>query len=216
MPLLSNKHKHATNAPAAQPMNGAGSGLNPQPYQSTDLNATNVVPGSGQYHSEGQRVAVGGNHDVLGQPGLGYDQQRYANGGVGTQDNYNMSSTMAGGAGMGASAGAGIDGAVPPSNVVHNSNHHSRSPGSGQAFAGKVERTVGKVIGSDSLKAKGLQKEQEANAYKVQGAELSVAERLEREALMRRERAVAHGAHPDNKHLGAGHQGGADGMPGGY
>lgn len=33
----------------------------------------------------------------------------------------------------------------------------------------------------------------EALAYKVQGSELAEAERLEREALMRRERAVAHG-----------------------
>lgn len=95
------------------------------------------------------------------------------------------------------------------------------------------------MIGSKSLKAKGLQKEQyvsfpslspfpllfllspfsdppishsrlplsrEAQAYKVQGAELAEAERHEREALMRRERAVAHGAHPDHRHLG--------GMPG--
>ena len=33
-------------------------------------------------------------------------------------------------------------------------------------------------------------------------AELAEAERLEREAMLRRERAVAHGAHPDNRHLG--------------
>jgi hypothetical protein len=33
----------------------------------------------------------------------------------------------------------------------------------------------------------------EAQAFKVQSAELGEAERLEREALMRRQRAVAHG-----------------------
>jgi hypothetical protein len=33
----------------------------------------------------------------------------------------------------------------------------------------------------------------EALAFKAQGSELAEAERLEREALMRRERAVAHG-----------------------
>jgi hypothetical protein len=38
----------------------------------------------------------------------------------------------------------------------------------------------------------------EAEAYKRQAAELSEAERLEQEARVRRERAVAHGAHPGN------------------
>lgn len=40
----------------------------------------------------------------------------------------------------------------------------------------------------------------EAEAYKRQAAELSEAERLEHEAQVRRERAVAHGAHPGNLH----------------
>ena len=38
----------------------------------------------------------------------------------------------------------------------------------------------------------------EAESYKRQAAELSEAERLEQEARLRRERAVAHGAHPGN------------------
>jgi len=59
----------------------------------------------------------------------------------------------------------------------------------------------------------------EAQAYKVQSGELGEAERLEREVLMRRQRAVAHGmwnisirgfviligypgAHPNHRHLG--------------
>ncbi|KAJ7589394.1 hypothetical protein C8J56DRAFT_888968 [Mycena floridula] len=58
-------------------------------------------------------------------------------------------------------------------------------------------------LGSSSLKAKGIQREQEAKAVKVQSSELVEVERLEAEALMRRERAVAHGAHPDNRHLGS-------------
>ena len=41
----------------------------------------------------------------------------------------------------------------------------------------------------------------EADALKAQAAELSEAERLEREAISRRERAVAHGAHPELRHL---------------
>ncbi|KAF9467945.1 hypothetical protein BDZ94DRAFT_1318466 [Collybia nuda] len=111
-------------------------------------------------------------------------------------------------------------GGLPPTGALNNSDQ--TRGGSGHALTGKVERTVGSMVGSNALKAKGLQKEQEANAIKVQGSELAEAERLEREALMRRERAVGHGAHPDNKHLGAGFNsgagaGGAGGtMPGGY
>ncbi|KAG5634034.1 hypothetical protein H0H81_003696 [Sphagnurus paluster] len=65
--------------------------------------------------------------------------------------------------------------------------------GSGHSLTGKIEKTIGTLVGSSSLKAKGLQKEQEANSFKLQSAELAEAERLEREAMMRRERAVGHG-----------------------
>ncbi|KAK6992705.1 hypothetical protein R3P38DRAFT_3081155 [Favolaschia claudopus] len=58
------------------------------------------------------------------------------------------------------------------------------------------------MVGSKSLKAKGIQKEQEARALKVQSEELAEAERLEAQASARRERAVAHGAHPHAQHLG--------------
>jgi len=107
--------------------------------------------------------------------------------------------------------------AIPPSNTVHHgpggtghganlgSNSTSSSGGTGQRLTGKVESAMGTMLGSSALKAKGLQKEQEANSVKLQGSELAEAERLEREALMRRERAVAHGAHPANSQLGAGH-----------
>jgi len=73
---------------------------------------------------------------------------------------------------------------------------------------GKVEATVGTLTGSQSLHEKGLARQQEAAALKAQAAELSEAERLEKDALARRERAVAHGAHPDHRHLG-GHDPGA-------
>lgn len=61
---------------------------------------------------------------------------------------------------------------------------------------------MGSLVGSQALKERGYQKEQEANMFKAQSAEIAEAERLEKEALQRRERAVAHGAHPDNRHLG--------------
>lgn len=74
--------------------------------------------------------------------------------------------------------------------------------GGGSRMIGKVETAVGTAVGSQSLRQSGLAKEQEANALKAQASEIGEAERLEREALTRRERAVAHGAHPDHGHVG--------------
>jgi hypothetical protein len=60
-------------------------------------------------------------------------------------------------------------------------------------LTGKAESALGSALGSNALKAKGLEKEREANALNFQSSELAEAERLEREAKMRRERAVGHG-----------------------
>lgn len=57
----------------------------------------------------------------------------------------------------------------------------------------KVENAVGSLVGSNALRAKGMEKEREAQAFNIQGQELKEAERLEQEALTHRERAVAHG-----------------------
>jgi len=93
-----------------------------------------------------------------------------------------------------------------------------------KAFVGKLEHVAGSILCSSTLKAKGIQKEQEAQAMKVQAAELGAAERLEKEAMMRRERAVAHGADPQILHPGGqqsqtadmsnGHDSGAPNMTG--
>ncbi|KAJ7697637.1 hypothetical protein B0H17DRAFT_1130246 [Mycena rosella] len=99
--------------------------------------------------------------------------------------------------------GAGVGGGgIPPTGVL-SSQHQQQQPHSGGgAMTGKIEHAIGSIIGSKSLKAKGIQKEQEARGLKVQSQELAEAERLEQEAGLRRERAVAHGAHPDNRHVG--------------
>ncbi|KAJ7269609.1 hypothetical protein C8J57DRAFT_1716675 [Mycena rebaudengoi] len=96
---------------------------------------------------------------------------------------------------------AGTGAAIPPIGAVSGTqNHHSS--GGGGAMTGKIEHAIGTIVGSSSLKAKGLQKEEEARGLKIQSQELAEAERLESQAALRRERAVAHGAHPDNRHVG--------------
>ena len=68
-----------------------------------------------------------------------------------------------------------------------------RARGSGSSMTGKMERALGTMLCSRSLKNKGLEKERAAQAQQSQRAEILQAEKLEQEALVRRERAVAHG-----------------------
>ncbi|KAF5379090.1 hypothetical protein D9615_005934 [Tricholomella constricta] len=215
MPLFNHKDKHATDAPMTTGSAGAGTGIgsgtavpatNRLPYEGTTMNTTNVMPGTGHHHDT---IAGERHHPRHGQTGF-ENNDRYANegynAGVGTHQRGPMPDTTLAGGGVDIGEGAGN---LPPANTLNRSDE-SRG-GSGQSLTGKVERTVGTLVGSDTLKAKGLQKEQEAKAFKVQGAELAEAERLEHEALVRRERAVAHGAYPENKRLGAGLSGGMSG-----
>jgi len=103
-----------------------------------------------------------------------------------------------------------------PNAGVHHDNHHSRSTsgGTGTKLTGKVESALGSLVGSNALKAKGFEKEGEANAAHIQGLELAEAERLEREALMRRQKVVGQGAHPANATPGAGQFGSGSGPTG--
>lgn len=119
--------------------------------------------------------------------------------------------SMSGGTGV-QGMGAGHGSSIPPSAALGASGHKH---GAGGNLTGKVEHAVGSMVGSNALKAKGLQKQQlvlyssprvhrsltklqwsrEADAIQVQSSELAEAERLEHEAQMRRDRAVAHGIH---------------------
>ena len=65
--------------------------------------------------------------------------------------------------------------------------------GKASSTTGKIERIAGTVFCNQTLKAKGIQKEQAAQAHAAQRAELTEAERLEQEAGIRRQRAVEHG-----------------------
>ena len=104
----------------------------------------------------------------------------------------------AGGPGSGLGA-TGPNPHVPPVSHINRAaptssgGPNTSGGGGGSRLAGKAERAVGSLVGSQALKERGFQKEQEAGAFKMQSAEIAEAERLEKEALMRRERAVAHG-----------------------
>ncbi|KZS98257.1 hypothetical protein SISNIDRAFT_481019 [Sistotremastrum niveocremeum HHB9708] len=64
-----------------------------------------------------------------------------------------------------------------------------------QAMIGKVEHAAGVILSSQTLKAKGLAKEEEAAAVKAQNQELANAQQMENSANLARDRAAVHGAH---------------------
>lgn len=135
-----------------------------------------------------------------GQQGLGAG----AGTGAGTGGGYGASGGGTGATGMtGLGASAAHQPMQPQTDAQGNAIHPGNRGTGGQKLEGKMQSALGTMIGSQSLKAKGQAKEQEAVALKAQAAELSEAERHEQAALARRERAVAHGAHPDHRHLGS-------------
>ncbi|KAJ7589374.1 hypothetical protein C8J56DRAFT_1164152 [Mycena floridula] len=176
MPIGSNK----TDQVIPNSTHHHGTAIPPQDYSGTGTNTM---------RAGGNRLTHNHQPEVMGQHPQGGMMNEGGNGAVGT----NMAPTT----GMGHHAG-GMG--IPPAPIADTGN---QSHGSGHSLAGKVERVAGTLLGSSSLKAKGIQREKEAKAVKVQSSELAEVERLEAEALMRRERAVGHDAHPDNRHLGS-------------
>lgn len=72
------------------------------------------------------------------------------------------------------------------------------SGGTGKIIGGRLQQAAGMLLSSDTLKAKGLERE----AAGVAKRDVNEAQRLEKEAMARRERAVNHGAAPGNRALG--------------
>ncbi|KAJ7058225.1 hypothetical protein C8F01DRAFT_1256101 [Mycena amicta] len=179
---------------------GPGARTTNDPYLANETGTVGMgEPGMGQ-------PGMGGQSGMgMGQPGMAGGGRHHAHG------TDMMGDPAYAGTGTGAAG-------IPPSHAINSGTHTGTGTGTGTgsgggATTGKIEHAIGSIVGSKSLKAKGIQKEQEARALKVQSSELAEAERLERESGMRRERAVAHGAHPDNRHVGGG---GMTGGPGAY
>ncbi|KAJ3487803.1 hypothetical protein NLI96_g3296 [Meripilus lineatus] len=184
MPLFGHKKKNAEREAAAQ----------------TDPNS-GTVNTSGLHQTGG--TGTGGYGHGIGQPGYGQGSAGAGlyEGHAGPMGHFQQPQQTA----------LNQDGqGLAPTSHFNEGNQHS---GGGTRMAGKVEHAVGSLVGSQALKAKGIQKEQEASAFKAQSAEIAEAERLEKEAMLRRERAVQHGAHPRNKALGGGQE---PNFPGAY
>ncbi|KAJ6614586.1 hypothetical protein B0H10DRAFT_2221150 [Mycena sp. CBHHK59/15] len=207
MPLFgSSKHENKLEKPhrTAEPQlqstgygagTGAGMDRNNEMHSTTGPHTGTVgmgEPGMGNPSMGNPATMGGGRH--TGAAGAPQGHMGMRNDGM-TADQYG-----AGGAGAG----------IPPAETINDTNQ-SRTSGGG-AMMGKIEHALGSFVGSNALKAKGMQKEREAHGLIIQSQELAEAERLEHEAGLRRQRAVAHGAHPDNRHLGGvPGQGGASG-----
>ncbi|KAI0074471.1 hypothetical protein K474DRAFT_1532576 [Panus rudis PR-1116 ss-1] len=184
MPLFGHKNKHNNDAAERDTMTGTGTGR----HHGTGAGMTGTGANTtGAYYGYDDTAGTGFNNPPAG--GHGMTTQGYGNNAA--ADPY--SNTI-----------GNNDPSVPPAAHINAGNQHHPSGGAGTRMAGKMEHAVGTMVGSQALKTKGIQKEQEAQAFKMQSAEIAEAERLEREATLRRERAVQHGAHPQNKQLGGG------------
>jgi len=191
-----------------------------------DYNATTGTTGT--YDATGTGTGVHGHHGHTG-PGTA------TGGAAGGVAGHELGHTGAGAA-LGAAAGhhhanthpdntaygthgtgAGTTGTGAGAGTAGNTAGGAGAGAGEKAFVGKLERAAGTALCSSTLKAKGLEKEREAQALKVQAAELGQAEGLESEAAARRERAVNHGAHPQhlNKPVAPGAIGGGNGTVGG-
>ncbi|KAG9223265.1 hypothetical protein CCMSSC00406_0000046 [Pleurotus cornucopiae] len=202
MPLFGKSH-HDKTAPARrhdQATNTAGA---------TGFAPSHTTTGTGPGPAAAGYMAAPGTGAGAGPLASGVNQTPYnhnnsniqrRDGGVGAGQSVNDPYSSVTGAGTGVGYGAAD---IPPASTLGHGNERHRD-GSGKRFSGKVEHAVGSMLGSNALKAKGLQKQHEADSINLQSQELAEAERLEAEAFKRRERAVAHGAHPDNQILGGG------------
>ncbi len=81
---------------------------------------------------------------------------QHHDGGVVTGQGVNDPYSSAAGTGTGAGYGSAN---IPPASTLSHGNERHRD-GSGKRFSGKVEHAVGSMLGSNALKAKGLQKQQ--------------------------------------------------------
>jgi len=82
------------------------------------------------------------------------------------------------------------------SNVNPNSGHANI-----QGLKGRFQEGVGNMTGSDNMQARGAANQRQGTAEHWQSGELNEASRLENDAQLRRDRAVAQGAHPVHQNL---------------
>jgi len=174
-------------------------GLNGGPPPGTVHNTTQ--PSQGQYGRQ-QPALSGPSHPGGPPPGTVHNTTQPSQGQYGTENNQGQYPQPLGNPSHGAYTAGGHTQRVdhPADSPTNTTTGWGGS--SLQQTVGKIETAIGSMIGSNSLKDKGQQKERGANFKNIQAAEIAEAERLEKEALMRRGRAVDHGAHPAYSALG--------------
>ncbi|KAJ7214046.1 hypothetical protein GGX14DRAFT_542307 [Mycena pura] len=176
---------------------GGAAGMGTQ-YDSSEAGGPGA--GAGQHGhgiGHGGNVGAGTQYDssVTGRPGAGTDYQPGGN-----TDNH---ATGTAGVGHGQPLSHGNAATTNTAPVSSTQQQQEPRPSGGGVFVGKVEHAIGTILGNESLKAKGAMKESQARDANIRHSDLAQAAQLEREAGLRRERAVNHGAHPDNKIVGA-------------
>ncbi|EPS95658.1 hypothetical protein FOMPIDRAFT_101712 [Fomitopsis schrenkii] len=168
---------------------GTGFGANENAQHNTNAPGYNNAANSdGGYNAH--------NDPNTASPGTGIGANDYA------QHNNNVpghNNTANRESGVGYQGDRRQDTAPGTSHAADTGHHHHGHHG------GPIDRAEN-AVGARAIRNQVGDKEQEVGAIKTQSAELTEAERLEHEAKMHRDRAVAGGAHPANHRLGAGGQ----------
>jgi len=192
---LFNNHTNDNNN-TSNGMNGSGTGQHNVRHDAEGLAVGGVGAhelnkhGGGGHH--GRNDAIG-----LGAGGLaGHEYNKHSGGGTGTNNG--------GGGGFGTGNHASATSANP---TEQEARHLERS--------GKMDKAVGTLIFSKSLKAEGAQKMVEAGAIRQEAAHLNEAQQLESHAQLHRGQAVGLGADVSHANVGAGYNGGGGGGMGG-
>jgi len=136
------------------------------------------------------------HHPLTGTTGNAGNANLGAGYGNSSSGEYNTTSGGYGtGAGVGAGTGAGLGAGGMAGGTTSNVNPSAGHAG-GTNLKGKIQEAIGNVTHSQNLQAKGIANQQQAQAEKFQRSEITEAERLEGNAKLRRDNAVASGAHP--------------------
>ncbi|KAG8992957.1 hypothetical protein FRB90_000822 [Tulasnella sp. 427] len=199
---------YGTHGNAAAPTTGYNNNTMANEGTYTDTTFANQ-PGS---HNRRGDPTVGGTNDygnTTRGTGLNdnYDQNNRATGlGALNDDNYDQNTRPTGLGAMNDNPGATGRGPAVGNNqgtgVVGGQQSTTAYPSDRQARqlerSGKIEKAIGTVLCSTTMKQKGLEKQAEAANISMQAEHLNEAERLEAQARAMRGNAVGLGAHPNH------------------
>jgi len=151
---------------------------------------------SGGFLSGGRNNGANTNTSGGGFLGRNNGANTNTSGGLLGRNNGANANNTGGLLGSGRNAGANTGGNMGNNAVVSPVSNPTAGHASSTVTGGKIQEGFGKVLHSRTMQNKGAQKVQRGEQEKIQAGHLREADRLENEAVMRRDMAgVQHGVH---------------------